>query len=173
MSVPHLDTRVVDGEASLLFGPYAGFTTKFLKHGSYLDLFASIRWHNLVPMLAVGLSNLDLVKYLVGELLGEPVDEVRARCGSSCPTAKPEDWERITAGQRVQVIKKDKKKGGVLQFGTEVVTVGRRLDRRPARRIARRFDGRADHARPARACFPDRIDAWQPQAQRRWFRLRA
>ena len=69
MSVPHLDTRVVDGETSLLFGPYAGFTPKFLKTGSWFDLFGSIRWHNLIPMMQVGLRNLDLVRYLVGELL--------------------------------------------------------------------------------------------------------
>lgn len=31
MSVPHLDTRVIDGKKALLFGPYAGFTTKYLK----------------------------------------------------------------------------------------------------------------------------------------------
>src|SRR5699024_2900855 len=69
MSVPHLDTRVVDGEASLLFGPYAGFSTKFLKHGSLLDLFGSLRWHNIGTMIGVGLTNLDLIKYLVTEVL--------------------------------------------------------------------------------------------------------
>src|SRR5690606_13772602 len=69
MSVPHLDTRVVDGQASLLFGPYAGFTPKFLKTGSLFDLFASIRWHNLGTMVGAGLKNIGLVRYLVGEVL--------------------------------------------------------------------------------------------------------
>eukprot|EP01030_Chromulinospumella_sphaerica_P013575 gene13575-13357_t len=60
MSVPHLDTRVVDGKKSLLFGPYAGFTTKFLKFGSFLDLPMSIRLGNIGPMLAVARDNMDL-----------------------------------------------------------------------------------------------------------------
>ncbi|GAA3875986.1 malate:quinone oxidoreductase [Leifsonia kafniensis] len=121
MSVPHLDTRVVDGETSLLFGPYAGFTPKFLKSSTWFDLPFSIRAHNIVPMLAVGMSNFDLVKYLVGELLASRGKKMKA-LQEFMPTAKSEDWELITAGQRVQVMKKDEKKGGVLQFGTEVIT---------------------------------------------------
>lgn len=121
MSVPHLDTRVVDGKASLMFGPYAGFSPKFLKSGSYLDLFKSIRLHNLYPMVRVGLANIDLVKYLVGQLLASKKTKFAA-LQEFMPGADPKDWYRITAGQRVQVIKKDAKKGGVLQFGTEVVT---------------------------------------------------
>lgn len=120
MSVPHLDTRVVNGEKSLLFGPYAGFTPKFLKFGSWFDLPGSVRAHNLIPMLAVGATNLDLIKYLVGELLASPKRKLDA-LREYMPTAQHEDWELITAGQRVQVMKKDPKKGGVLQFGTEVV----------------------------------------------------
>ena len=120
MSVPHLDLRVIDGSGSLMFGPYAGFSPKYLKTGSVLDLFASIRWHNIVPMVAAGLSNLGLVRYLIGQLLASEktkFDELRR----FYPKADPADWYRITAGQRVQVIKRDKKKLGVLQFGTEVV----------------------------------------------------
>jgi malate dehydrogenase (quinone) len=121
MSVPHLDTRVVDGEASLLFGPYAGFSPKFLKKGSWLDLPLSIRAHNLGPMLAVARDNGDLLKYLIGELLASKAKKFKA-LKEFMPTAKPEDWYLITAGQRVQVMKKDAKRGGVLQFGTEVIS---------------------------------------------------
>ncbi len=120
MSVPHLDTRVVDGEVSLLFGPYAGFSPKFLKTGSWWDLPGSIRASNLGPMLAVARDNFDLVRYLIGEVLANREKKVKA-LREFMPTAKSEDWELITAGQRVQVMKKDPKKGGVLQFGTEVI----------------------------------------------------
>ncbi|MEB4614358.1 malate:quinone oxidoreductase [Leucobacter sp. M11] len=121
MSVPHLDARVVDGGESLLFGPYAGFTPKFLKKGSWWDLPGSIRTHNLWPMIRVGLSEFSLVKYLVSELLASRTKKMNA-LREFMPTAKDEDWYLITAGQRVQVMKKDAKKGGVLQFGTEVIT---------------------------------------------------
>ncbi len=121
MSVPHLDTRVVDGEASLLFGPFATFSPKFLKHGSMLDIVSQVRTHNLWPMLRVAFANPDLITYLLGELTKthrKKVDSLRV----FMPTAKDEDWELIQAGQRAQVMKKDAKKGGVLQFGTEVVS---------------------------------------------------
>lgn len=121
MSVPHLDTRVVDGEASLMFGPFATFSPKFLKNGSMLDIVSQVRTHNLLPMLQVAVKNPDLITYLVGELLknhAKKVDSLR----TFMPTAKDEDWTLIDAGQRAQVMKKDPKKGGVLQFGTEVVS---------------------------------------------------
>ncbi len=121
MSVPHLDTRVVDGQSSLLFGPYAGFSPKFLKTGSWLDLPASVRPHNLWPMLAVARDNIDLMKYLIGELLASKKKRLAA-LREFMPTADEKDWYLITAGQRVQVMKKDAKRGGVLQFGTEVIT---------------------------------------------------
>lgn len=123
MSVPHLDTRVVDGGTSLLFGPYAGFTPKYLKKGSWWDLFGSIRLHNLMPMIRVGLSELSLVKYLATEVVAGNNKRMEA-LREFMPTAKDEDWYLITAGQRVQVMKKDAKKGGVLQFGTEVIVGG-------------------------------------------------
>ena len=161
MSVPHLDTRVVDGQASLLFGPYAGFSPKFLKTGSWFDLPGSVRPGNLGPMLAVARDNFDLIKYLVGELLANRAKKLQA-LQEFMPTAKSEDWELITAGQRVQVMKKDAKKGGVLQFGTEVVaaedgSIAGLLGASPG----------ASTAVPImvdllKRCFPDRFAGWLP-----------
>ena len=120
MSVPHLDTRVIDGKRSLLFGPYAGFSTKFLKYGSWLDLFKSIRFGNLLPLAAVGVSNLNLLKYLVGQVLQTKKDQFDT-LRQYYPTVDPKDWTLKIAGQRVQIIKKDKVKTGILEFGTEIV----------------------------------------------------
>ncbi|HBZ93047.1 MAG TPA: malate dehydrogenase (quinone), partial [Pseudomonas sp.] len=106
MSVPHLDTRVVDGKKSLLFGPYAGFTTKFLKHGSFLDLPLSVRPNNLGPMLAVARDNMDLNRYLIKEVMQSEEQRLNTLRGFY-PEAKAEDWRLEVAGQRVQIIKKD------------------------------------------------------------------
>ncbi|WP_262512412.1 malate:quinone oxidoreductase [Dyadobacter luteus] len=121
MSVPHLDTRMIDGKKALLFGPYAGFSTKFLKNGSYLDLPLSIKLNNIKPMLAAGIHNIPLTKYLIDQVRQSPQDRLAA-LDDYVPGAKLEDWVLETAGQRVQVIKKDKDAGGVLEFGTEMVT---------------------------------------------------
>jgi malate dehydrogenase (quinone) len=162
MSVPHLDTRVVDGHASLMFGPYAGFSPKFLKSGSMFDLIRSIRWHNLIPMVAAGASNLALVRYLVGQLIARKSTKFDA-LREFFPDGEPGDWYKITAGQRVQVIKKDAKKGGVLQFGTEVVaaadgSIAGLLGASPG----------ASTAVPimlglVEKCFPQSMDSWRPK----------
>jgi malate dehydrogenase (quinone) len=120
MSVPHLDTRVIDGKHTLLFGPFAGFSPKFLKSGSLFDLPGSVKLSNLVPMLAVGKDNLDLTRYLIEQVLQSPKDRLDA-LQEFFPAAELSDWRLLTAGQRVQIIKQDPSKGGVLQFGTEVV----------------------------------------------------
>ncbi|WP_374164208.1 malate:quinone oxidoreductase [Arcticibacter sp. MXS-1] len=121
MSVPHLDTRVINGKKALLFGPYAGFSTKFLKKGSFFDLLLSLRPNNIIPMISAGLANLPLTRYLVGQVVQSPEDRLQT-LRDYFPNARMEDWELEVAGQRVQVIKKDPKKGGILEFGTEVVS---------------------------------------------------
>ena len=162
MSVPHLDTRVVDGQASLLFGPYAGFSPKFLKSGSWWDIFASIRPHNLFTMIGAGLTNLSLVVYLVKELLATPSKKF-ASLQKFAPKADPKDWYRITAGQRVQIMKRDAQGKPVIQFGTEVVagadgTIAGLLGASPG----------ASTAVPIMLdvlakCFPDRLEGWTPR----------
>ena len=120
MSVPHLDTRWIDGRKSLLFGPFAGFSTKFLKHGSKLDLYRSIRRTNFFPMLQAGLDNIDLGKYLLNQLVQKNEDRIET-LKKFLPLVSPNDWKLSIAGQRVQIIKRTQK-GGVLKMGTEVVT---------------------------------------------------
>jgi malate dehydrogenase (quinone) len=120
MSVPHLDTRIINGEPALLFGPFAGFTTRFLKQGSVFDLISSVRSSNLRPMLSVSKSNMDLTRYLIGEVFQSHSDRVDA-LRNFFPDAREDDWHLQDAGQRVQIIKKGKDGGGKLEFGTEIV----------------------------------------------------
>ena len=120
MSVPHLDTRMIDGKAALLFGPFAGFTTKFLKQGSKLDLVKSVKTSNLKAMISVGKNNLDLTKYLLKETRQTHAQRMAA-LREFLPQAKSEDWQLENAGQRVQIIKNCEKKWGKLEFGTEIV----------------------------------------------------
>ncbi|MGZ0713016.1 malate dehydrogenase (quinone) (plasmid) [Coraliomargarita sp. W4R53] len=162
MSVPHLDTRVVDGETSLLFGPFATFSPKFLKNGSMFDIVAQVRPGNLWPMLKVAIDNPSLITYLVGELVKNhkaKVDSLR----TFMPTAKDEDWELLQAGQRAQVMKKDKAKGGVLQFGTEVITsadgsIAGLLGASPGASTAVSI-----MLELLNSCFPDRVEGWEPR----------
>ncbi len=120
MSVPHLDTRLIDGKKSLLFGPYAGFSTKFLKNGSFWDLPGSIKVSNIKPMVMAGVHNIPLTKYLIEQVRQSPEDRMEA-LKEYFPNANAKDWDLEVAGQRVQVIKKDENEGGILEFGTEVV----------------------------------------------------
>ncbi|MDQ0163266.1 malate:quinone oxidoreductase [Aeribacillus alveayuensis] len=121
MSVPHLDTRYIDNKKSLLFGPFAGFSPKFLKNGSNFDLIRSIKLNNVLTMLAAGIKEMKLTKYLIQQVLlsnEKRMEELR----EFVPTAKSEDWDIVVAGQRVQVIKDTETGGkGTLQFGTEVI----------------------------------------------------
>lgn len=165
MSVPHLDTRIVDGRASLLFGPYAGLSPRFLKRGGLLDLPLSVRPHNLIPMLAVAKDNFALVQYLVRELTKSRKAKF-ASLQEFYPEADPKDWYPLAAGQRAQVIKKDAKKGGVLQFGTEVVsgadgTIAGLLGASPGASTAA-----AIMLDVVRRCFPDRLAGWEPELRR-------
>ncbi|WP_432369148.1 malate dehydrogenase (quinone) (plasmid) [Pantoea allii] len=121
MSVPHLDTRYLDGKRVVLFGPFATFSTKFLKNGSLFDLLSTTTTSNVMPMTHVGMDNFDLVKYLIGQVMLSDDDRFAA-LKEYYPEAKKEDWKLIQAGQRVQIIKKDAEKGGVLKLGTEIVT---------------------------------------------------
>ena len=120
MSVPHLDTRYLDGKQALLFGPFATFSTKFLKEGSYFDLPASVTLDNFRPMIAVGWDDFDLVEYLAGQLIMSDADRMTA-LREYFPGAKDGDWRLWQAGQRVQIIKRDPEKGGMLKLGTEIV----------------------------------------------------
>ncbi|HMT50936.1 MAG TPA: malate:quinone oxidoreductase, partial [Dietzia sp.] len=160
MSVPHLDTRVIDGKKGLLFGPFAGWTPKFLKMGSFLDLPSSIRLGNLLPMANIGLTEMGLVKYLVTELAknhGARVDTLR----DFVPSAQDGEWEKVIAGQRVQVIKPNGRRG-TLEFGTAVVnsadgSIAGLLGASPGASTA--VDAMVD---VLKRCFPTRFADWTP-----------
>ncbi|EMR05522.1 putative malate:quinone oxidoreductase 1 [Bhargavaea cecembensis DSE10] len=163
MSVPHLDTRYIDGKRSLLFGPYAGFSPKFLKTGSYLDLVKSVKPNNLLTMLSAGAKEMKLTKYLIEQLMlnqEQRIDVLR----EFIPNAKSEDWDVVIAGQRVQVIKDTEQGGkGTLQFGTEVVTaqdgsVAALLGASPGASTAVHV-----MLEILERCFPEQYGGWEPK----------
>lgn len=160
MSVPHLDRRVVDGRESLMFGPFATFSTRLLKAGKLTDLFTTIRPRNLLPMMAVGVRNPGLVRYLVGQLLATRSRRMR-ELQRFHPEARAEHWTSIDAGQRAQLIKPHPRKIGVLTFGTEVVTGGGGtiaglLGASPGASVAPAAMTELLHT-----CFPDRTEHWR------------
>lgn len=163
MSVPHIDTRVIDGEKHLMFGPYAGFSPNYLKHGLKLGLFTAIRPHNIIPMVQVGLSNFGLTRYLIGEVLASSSQRLAA-LRQLVPSAQLADWELIKAGQRVQIIKPDPDTGkGVLAFGTEVIvgadgTIAGLLGASPGASTAAVIA-----LETLERCFPEQWLTWQPE----------
>lgn len=120
MSVPHLDLRIINGKKALLFGPFAGFTTKFLINGSIWDLISSFRLHNLWPIIKTGVHNMHLIRYLITEILQTQKSRVKA-LRQFYPAANSDDWHLSMAGQRVQIIKKCPIQGGKIEFGTETI----------------------------------------------------
>jgi malate dehydrogenase (quinone) len=162
MSAPHLDARIINGKSWLMFGPFAGWTPKFLKHGSFLYLPRSVRPNNLRSMLSVGLTQMSLVNYLVGQLLQSEADRVEA-LREFVPTARDSDWHTIEAGQRVQVIRPNDGKGGMLEFGTTMLgaadgSIAGLLGASPG----------ASTSVPImldvlKRCFPDRYSFWLPK----------
>ncbi|MFL1998229.1 malate:quinone oxidoreductase [Lysinibacillus irui] len=163
MSVPHLDTRYIDNKKSLLFGPFAGFSPKFLKTGSNMDLFASVKPHNITTLLAAGVKEMGLTKYLIQQLMlskEQRMEELR----EFIPNAKSDDWDIIVAGQRVQVIKDTEAGGkGTLQFGTEVVSaadgsIAALLGASPGASTAVHV-----MLEVLNKCFPQHIKEWEPK----------
>ncbi|MGE7839526.1 malate:quinone oxidoreductase [Lysinibacillus sp. NPDC093712] len=163
MSVPHLDTRFIDNKKSLLFGPFAGFSPKFLKTGSNMDLIASVKPHNITTLLAAGVKEMSLTKYLIQQLLlskDQRMEELR----EFIPTAKSEDWDIVVAGQRVQVIKDTEAGGkGTLQFGTEVVSaadgsIAALLGASPGASTAVHV-----MLEVIKKCFPQQANEWEPK----------
>lgn len=161
MSVPHLDKRVVEGNESLMFGPYATFSTRLLRRGRLVDLLTTVRLRNIAPLLAVGVQNLPLLRYLIVELLASRKRKL-AHLKNFYPRADPADWKLIQAGQRAQLIKPHPSKVGVLTFGTELVTgadgtIAGLLGASPGASIAPSV-----MVDLLATCFPGNYDVWEP-----------
>ncbi|WP_353056036.1 malate:quinone oxidoreductase [Mesobacillus subterraneus] len=164
MSVPHLDTRFIDNKKSLLFGPFAGFSPKFLKTGSNLDLISTVKPNNVTTMLAAGMKEMALTKYLIEQVMlshEKRMEELR----EFIPNAKSEDWGMVVAGQRVQVIKDTESGKGTLQFGTEVVSatdgsVAALLGASPGASTAVHV-----MLEVLEKCFPEQMFKWKPKIE--------
>src|SRR3954451_1804048 len=163
MSVPHLDTRYIDNKKSLLFGPFAGFSPKFLKTGSMFDLVTSVKPNNVLTMLAAGVKEMSLTKYLIQQVMLSKEQRME-ELGEFIPNAKLEDWDLVVAGQRVQVIKDTENGGkGTLQFGTEVVSaadgsVAALLGASPGASTAVHV-----MLKVLEKCFPENMNKWEPK----------
>jgi malate dehydrogenase (quinone) len=167
MSVPHLDERVIGAHTSLLFGPYAGFSSRFLKHGSLTDLFRSITPENIVPLLDVARDNMKLTEYLIGQVLQSGAHQF-AMLKQYFPRAIRNECKEAVAGQRVQIIKPDKDGGGYLEFGTELVPAADKslvalLGASPGASTAAFIATEV-----LRTCFADRLteEGWLPALRR-------
>lgn len=162
MSVPHLDTRYINNRKTLLFGPFGGFSPKFLKNGSNLDLLKSVKPNNVITMLASGTKNLSLVKYLVEQIMltdKQRLEQLR----EFIPNAELKDWRVTVAGQRVQVIQDTADGKGILKFGTEIITssdgtIAALMGASPGASIV--VDAMLN---VLKRCFPDRIEEWMPK----------
>jgi malate dehydrogenase (quinone) len=162
MAMPHLDTRVVNGRRGLLFGPYAGFSPKFLKRGSWTDMIRSVRPNNILTILSVAKDEFPLTKFLVRQVLQSHEDRIET-LRDFVPTARPEDWELIHAGQRVQTMKRVKGLRGGLVFGTEVVTgadgtIAALLGASPGASVSPSI-----MLEVMQRCFPDDYRGWEPR----------
>jgi malate dehydrogenase (quinone) len=162
MSVPHLDTRFIDGKESLFFGPFAGFSPKFLKFGSMFDLITSVKGHNLVTMTSAGVKNVPLTTYLIKQVMLSKEKRMEA-LRDFVPDAKSEDWELLVAGQRVQIIKNTPQGKGMLQFGTEVISaadgsVAALLGASPGASTAVSV-----MVEVIQKCFPSQLESWEPK----------
>lgn len=163
MSVPHLDTRLINNKESLFFGPYAGFSPKFLKYGSIFDLLTSVKPDNLVTLVASGVKNLSLTKYLIQQVMQSKEQRMEA-LRDFIPTAKSEDWQLVVAGQRVQVIRDTETGGrGTLQFGTQVISdtdgsIAALLGASPGASTVVSI-----MLEVITKCFPQHLKAWEPK----------
>lgn len=162
MSVPHLDTRYINKKKSLFFGPFAGFSPKFLKTGSVFDLITSVKPDNLVTMLAAGVKNIPLTKYLIEQVMLSKEKRMEA-LREFVPDARIDDWELVVAGQRVQVIKDTAAGKGTLQFGTEVISaadgsIAALLGASPGASTAVSV-----MLEVIRRCFPQELKQWEPK----------